>query len=159
MAHVNSIPAGRNSVSVYLIVKDTERALDFYARAFGGKPSVCMRGPGGQGVMHAEITIGNSTVMLSDESPQWETKSAESWGGSPASMHLYVDDVDAVFAQAMEAGCRQVAPVMDMFWGDRFGKVQDPFGYQWGIATHIEDVSDDELQQRGEAWLKEMTSA
>lgn len=118
-----------------------------------------MPGPGGKGVMHAEVRIGNSTVMLSEENPQWYMKSAETFGGSPASMHIYVDDVDAAFQRALDAGCTQVAPLMDMFWGDRYGKVVDPFGYQWGIATHVENVPEEELKKRAEAWLEQMGSA
>ena len=138
---VNPIPDGCNTVNLYLVVKDARQALDFYARAFGGTPGMVMTGPCGTGVMHAEIQIGNSTIMLSEENPQWQMKSAETLGGSPASIHLYVPDVDAAFQRAIEAGCRELSPVMDMFWGDRYGKVADPFGFQWGISTHQEDVS------------------
>ena len=152
---VNPIPAGCNSVNAYVIVKDGQKAVDFYAKAFGGEARTCMTGPDGSFV-HGEVKIGNSTLMVSQENPQWEMKSAETLGGSPVSLHLYVDDCDAVFKQAIEAGCSEIAPVMDMFWGDRYGKVVDPFGMQWGIATHTEDVSDEEMQKRSEEWFKQM---
>ena len=158
MADVKPIPEGANTVSTYLIVKDGQQALDFYAKAFGAYGATCLPGPGGQGVLHAEFRIGNSTVMLTEENEQWGMKSAESFGGSPASLHLYVDDVDSAFQTAVDAGCTPVAPVMDMFWGDRYGKVADPFGYQWGIATHVEDVPEEELIQRGQAWLEQMAA-
>ena len=108
--------------------------------------------------MHAEIRVGNSTIMLSDENPQWDMQSPEAFGGSPVSLHLYVDDAHAAFQRAIDAGCTQVSPVMDMFWGDRYGKVADPFGYQWGISTHIEDVSEGELQRRSQEWFQQISS-
>ena len=107
-----------------------------------------MPGPDGQGVMHAELLIGNSTIMLSEENPEWGTKSAETMGGSPASLHVYLPDVDAAFQTAIDAGCTVIAPLMDTFWGDRYGKVADPFGYQWGLGTHVEDVSEEEMGKR-----------
>ena len=112
-----------------------------------------MPGPDGKGIMHAELQIGNSTVMLSEENPQWGTKSAETMGGSPASMHVYLPDVDSAFQQAIDAGCTVAAPLMDTFWGDRYGKVADPFGFQWGLATHLEDVSEEEMAKRAKEWF------
>jgi uncharacterized glyoxalase superfamily protein PhnB len=103
--------------------------------------------------MHAEMRIGNSMVMLSQENPQWQMKSAETIGGSPVSLHLYVEDVDKAFKRAKDAGCQEVAPLMDAFWGDRYGKVADPFGLQWGLATHKEDVSEAECAKRAAAWF------
>lgn len=152
---VNFIPDGCNSVNVYLIVKDARAAIDFYVKAFGGKALDCMEAPDGS-VVHAEVRIGNSTVMLSQENPQWNMLSAESLGGSPASLHIYTEDCDKLFDQAVAAGCTVVQPVMEMFWGDRYGKVLDPFGFQWGIATHVQDVSPEELQQRANEWFRQM---
>jgi PhnB protein len=152
---VNPIPDGCNTINAYVIVKDGQKALDFYAKAFNGECGICMKGPDGS-FMHGEVKIGNSTLMVSQENPQWEMKSAETLGGSPVSIHLYVDDCDALFKQAIDAGCHEVSPVMDMFWGDRYGKVVDPFGLQWGIATHTEDVSEEDMQRRGEEWFKQM---
>jgi len=151
-----NIPEGFNTVSVYLIVKDAKEAIDFYQKAFGAEAGVHMPGPGGQGTMHAEVRIGNSTVMLTDENPQWEMKAPASYGGSPAGLHLYVDDADKLFKRAIDAGCTVKAPLMDAFWGDRFGKLTDPFGHDWGIATHVEDVEPADMEKRAAAFFAEM---
>jgi PhnB protein len=155
---VPAIPENCNTVNVYLIVKDAEKALAFYAKAFGGEVGVCMKMPDGT-VLHGEVKIGNSTIMVTSENPQWELKSAETLGGSPASIHLYVDDADSSFAKAIAAGCTEISPVQNQFWGDRYGKVADPFGFQWGVATHIEDVSEEEMGKRARAWFAEMAEA
>ena len=152
---VNAIPAGCNTVNSYLIVKDARAALDFYAKAFGGEGGTCMTAPDGS-VMHGEVKIGNSTLMISQENPDWHMHSAQTLGGSPASIHLYVDDCDHVYKQALDAGCTEIQPVADQFWGDRYGKVQDPFGFQWGIATHIEDVDEQEMERRAAEWMAQM---
>jgi len=156
MSAIKPVPPGFNTVSAYLIVKNAVEALDFYQRAFGAKPGLRMAGPDGQSTMHAEMRLGNSTVMLTDENPQWNSKSPQSLGGTPASLHLYVDDVDAVFQRAVEAGCTVRYPVMDTFWGDRYGKLQDPFGHEWGIATHKEDVDEDEMARRAQEFFASM---
>jgi len=148
MPEVSPIPSGYNSVSAYLIVKDGQVAIDFYKKAFGAAASSCLNGPDGKSIIHAEVKIGNSTVMLSDENPQWNTQSPETLGGSPVSMMIYLPDVDTAFQKAVDAGCKVIAPVTDQFWGDRMGKVEDPFGYQWAIATHVEEIPDDEMQKR-----------
>jgi PhnB protein len=153
---VKPIPDGYNSVSAYLIVKNAAEALDFYKQALGAEPGVRMTGPDGKSTMHAEMHIGNSTVMLSDENPQWGAQSPETLGGSPSSLHVYVEDADALFKRAVEAGCEVVAPIMDAFWGDRYGKLKDPFGHQWGIATHIEDVPPEDMGRRAEEWFASM---
>jgi uncharacterized glyoxalase superfamily protein PhnB len=150
------IPDGFNSVSAYLVVKDVEKAIDFYRKALGAEPGAMMKTPDGQAVMHAEMHIGNSAVMLSQENPQWEMKSAETMGGSPVSLHIYVDDADKLFQRAVDAGCEIAAPIMDAFWGDRYGKVKDPFGLQWGIATHKEDLSEEEIGKRAAEWFASM---
>ena len=144
-----------NTVSVYLIVKDGKAALDFYQRAFGGEGGACLLGPD-DSVMHAEVCIGNSTIMLSEENEAWGMKSCETMGGSPASMMIYVEDCDAAFKQAIDAGCTEVSAPADQFWGDRHGKVKDPFGYEWGIATQIEQLSVEEIQKRGQEWMQQM---
>ena len=156
MAKVKPIPDGFHSVNVYLVVPNTLKALDFYRKAFGAEPGVRMAGPDGESTMHAEMHIGNSTVMLTDENLQWEMKSPRTLGGSPASLHVYVDDADALFDRAIAAGCTVKAPIMDAFWGDRYGKVEDPFGHQWGIATHREDVEPDEMQKRARDFFASM---
>lgn len=150
------IPDGFNTVSTYLIVKDAKEALDFYQKALGAESGVHMPGPGGQGTMHAEMRIGNSTVMLTDENPAWEMKAPATLGGSPTSMHLYVEDADKAFQRAVDAGCKVTAPLMDAFWGDRYGKVMDPYGHQWGFATHVEDVEPAEMGKRAAAFFEQM---
>ena len=152
---VNPIPDNCNTINAYVIVKDAKAAMEFYAKAFGGTVGCAMNAPDGS-VTHGEVTIGNSTLMLSQENPQWEMKSAETLGGSPISLHVYVEDSDSVFKQAVEAGCHEIMPVTDMFWGDRYGKVVDPFGIQWGIATHKEDLTEDQLQERANEWFSQM---
>lgn len=153
---VKPIPDGFNTVSAYLVVKDATKAIDFYQKAFGAEPGEVMRLPDGSGVMHAEVRIGNSTVMLTAENPQWNARSAESLGGSPVSLHIYVNDADKLFQRALDAGCQVSAPMMDAFWGDRYGKVKDPFGIEWGIATHKEDLSPEETSKRAAEWFASM---
>ena len=153
---VSAIPKGYHSVTPYLTVSDGARVLDFYVRAFGAKVKVRMPGPGGM-LAHAEIAIGDSVVMLSDEFPQpGGTKAPASLGGSTGSVFLYVPNVDATFKRAVDAGCQPAMPPTDMFWGDRFGKVVDPFGHHWGLATHKEDVSPAEMKKRGAAAMAQM---
>jgi len=150
------VPDGYHTVTAYLTVNDGARALDFYTRAFGAKEIARMPGPGGK-LMHAEFKIGDSHLMLSDEFPGMSScKAPTSLGGTTVSMFLYVPDVDATFRRAVDAGCKVIAPVMDMFWGDRFGKLEDPFGNQWSMATHKEDVSADEMRRRAEAFMAKM---
>lgn len=153
---VKPVPDGFNTVSSYLVVKNSAEALDFYQKAFGAESRVRMPGPDGKSTMHAEMRIGNSTVMLSDENPQWGTKSPHTLGGSASSLHIYVEDADKAFSRAVDAGCTVKAPLMDAFWGDRFGKVVDPFGHEWGIATHKEDLDEKEIGLRAEKFFAEM---
>ena len=155
MSKVKAIPDGCNSVSAYLILKDCKKAIEFYVKAFGAKPGMIMPGPGGS-TMHGEIHIGDSTIMMSDENPEWDMKSAETLGDSPVSLHVYVEDADAVFNQAVAAGCEVTSPLMDMFWGDRFGKVKDPFGLQWSLATHVKDMTPEEMAEAQKAFMAEM---
>lgn len=144
---VKPVPEGYHTVTPYLCIRGAEKALDFYARAFGAKEKVRMPGPDGK-VMHAEILIGDSMVMLGEENPQQNAKSPAAFGGTPVSIMLYVPDVDAVFKKATAAGAKADAPPADMFWGDRYGKLTDPFGHSWGIATHVEDVTPEEMKKR-----------
>jgi len=139
------IPAGHHSVTPYLTVNDGARAIDFYQRAFGAKEVMRMNGPNGQ-IGHAELKIGDSMIMLADEHQGAE--SPQSLGGSTCGIFLYVKDVDTVFNQAVAAGARTDMPLADMFWGDRYGRVTDPFGHQWSLATHKEDVAPAEMQKR-----------
>jgi PhnB protein len=152
---VSPIPKGYHSVTPYITVSDGAKALDFYTRAFGAKVTERMPGPGGK-MMHAEFRVGDSVVMLSDEFPQGGTKSPQSLGGSSGSVFMYVPDVDAAFKRAVDAGCQVAMPLMNMFWGDRFGKLIDPFGHHWGLATHKEDVSPAEMKRRSESAMAQM---
>jgi len=141
------IPEGYHTVTPYLVVHDAAAAIDFYQRAFGAKEINRMAGPDGK-IGHAELKIGDSMIMLADEMPQFGARSARTLSGSPVGIFLYVKDVDAMFKQAEAAGAKADMPVADMFWGDRYGKLTDPFGHQWSIATHKEDVAPHEMQQR-----------
>ena len=141
---VKTTPDGYHSVTPYLIVKGAAKALDFYARAFGAKEK--FRLPMGERIGHAEILIGDSHVMLADEMD--DHRSPQSYGGTPVSLMIYTDDVDAMFKRAIAAGAKQVRPVENQFYGDRTGVLEDPFGHVWSIATHVEDVSDAEIRRR-----------
>jgi PhnB protein len=152
---VSPTPKGYHSVTAYLTVADGAKALDFYTRAFGAKVTERMPGPGGK-LMHAEFRIGDSVVMLSDELPQGGTRSPQSLGGASGSLFLYVPNVDAAFQCATDAGCQVTMPPSDMFWGDRFGRLVDPFGHHWGLATHKEDVSPAEMKRRAQAAMSQM---
>ncbi len=141
---VKPIPEGYHSVTPYLIIKGASAAIDFYKRAFGATELFRMPDPGGKGIMHAEIKIGDSPIMLADEQPQMY-RGPQSLGGTPVSLMLYVDDVDTVFPRALSAGAKEVKPVQDQFYGDRSGTLTDPFGHLWTIATHKRDVSSEEM--------------
>jgi PhnB protein len=144
---VKAIPEGYYSLTPYVYVKGAAEAIEFYKKAFGATETIRMPGPGGR-VMHAEVKIGNSTLMLADENPEQGAISPATLGGTSGSVMLYTDDVDAVFNQAVAAGAKVLMPATDMFWGDRMGSVLDPFGHQWSIATHKEDVSPEEIGKR-----------
>ncbi len=158
MSDVKPIPEGFNTLSAYLIVPNAKEAMDFYTKALGAESGTHMPMPGGQGTLHAEMRIGNSTFMLTEENEQWGSKSPKTLGGSPVSMHVYTRNTDALFKRAVEAGCEVQMPPSDMFWGDRYAKVTDPYGHSWGIATHVEDVPDDEMAKRAEAWFASMAA-
>lgn len=144
---VKAIPDGYYSLTPYVYVKGAAEAIEFYTKAFGATETMRMPGPGGR-IMHAEVRIGNSTLMLADENPDQHALSPSTRGGSTGSVMLYTDDVDAVFNRAVAAGAQATMPPMDMFWGDRMGHLVDPFGHQWAIATHKEDVSPEEMEKR-----------
>ena len=149
---VSPIPEGFHTVAPHLVCKGAGQALDFYKKAFGAE-EVCRMtgGPDGKGIMHAEIKIGSSRVMLADEFPEYGCVGPATLGGSPVTIHMYVNDVDAVYNQAVKAGATPTMPVTDMFWGDRYGKLKDPFGHSWSIATHKEDVAPEECMKRAAA--------
>lgn len=145
-------PAGYHSVTPTIVVRDAAAAIDFYKRAFGAEEIDRMAGPDGS-IMHAEIRIGDSLIMLGEENEQWGTRSPLSTNGVHGSLHIYVDDADASFDRALKAGATVRYPLEDAFWGDRYGKVTDPFGHEWGIATRVKDMSKSEMQQAGQDWM------
>ena len=145
-------PAGYHSVTPAIVVRDANAAIDFYRRAFGADEVNRMAGPDGK-IMHAEIRIGDSLIMLGEENEQWGTKSPFLTNGNPGSLHIYVEDADASFDRALKAGATVKYPLEDAFWGDRYGKVTDPFGHEWGIATRVKDLSDAEMKQAADEWM------
>jgi PhnB protein len=149
-SRVKPIPEGYHTATPYLIIKDAARAIEFYKKAFGATELMRMAQPDGR-IGHAEIRIGDSPIMLADEFPEMGHRSPQSLGGSPVSILLYVEDVDALFNQAVSAGAKVERPVQDQFYGDRIGGVTDPFGHVWYIATHKEEVSPEEMRKRAAA--------
>jgi PhnB protein len=150
---VKPVPDGYHSATPYLIVDGAAQALDFYHRAFGARERMRMPGPGGK-VGHAEIAIGDSVIMLADEHPEMGARGPRAFGGSPVSLMIYVPDVDATIAAALAAGARLLRPVEDKFYGDRSGTIEDPFGHQWHVGTHTEDVPPEEMARRATALAK-----
>ena len=144
---VKPVPDGYHTLTPYLIVKGGAEALEFYARAFGAVEHERIQQADGK-VGHAEITIGNSRLMLADEHPEIGALSPKTVGGTPVSLHLYVEDVDAMVDRAVAAGATVIRPVADQFYGDRIGGVKDPFGHKWILATHVEDVPAEEISRR-----------
>ncbi len=151
----DAVPGGYRTVTPHMVVKDARAALDFYEKAFGAETVELIPMPGeGGGVMHASFRVGDSMIMLAEECPQGGPNAApETVGSSTCTIHLYVDDVDAAFAKAAEAGCDSTMPVMDTFWGDRFGMLTDPFGHGWSVATHTSDPSEEEMAAGAEAFF------
>jgi PhnB protein len=149
------IPEGYHTVTPYLAVDDAASAIEFYKRAFGATERSRMDGPDGK-VAHAEIQIGDSIIMTSDPFPQGQHKPPKELGGSSVGIFLYVEDVDSVVQDAVDAGATITMPVENMFWGDRFGQVSDPFGHIWQIATHVEDVSPEDMAERAKEAMASM---
>jgi PhnB protein len=144
---VKARPDGYHSVTPYLIVANGAAAIEFYKQAFNAVELLRMDGPDGS-IMHAEVRIGDSPVMLAGEFPDMQCFGPEKYGGSPVSLMIYVEDVDAQFSQALAAGATELRPVKDQFYGDRSGTLKDPFGHTWTLATHKEDLSDDQIKER-----------
>ena len=144
---VEAIPAGHRAVTPYLIVRNAGKVLEFYEKAFGAIETYKLMMPDGR-VGHAEIRLDDSVIMLADEFPEFGGKAPDTLGGSPVCIHLYVEDVDAVFKRALAAGATQRKPVMDQFYGDRSGQLEDPSGHLWWVATHKEDIPPEEMQRR-----------
>ncbi len=147
MSKVPYIPEGYNTVTPYLVIKGAAQAIEYYKKVFGATVVVRMDGPDGR-VGHAELQIGNSRIMLADENQSMGATSATTIGNSPVSLYLYLPDVDKVVDKAVAEGAKILKPVQDQFYGDRSGFLQDPFGHFWGIATHVEDVSPQEMKER-----------
>ena len=153
MANARPVPEGYTTVTPSITVSDTPKAIDFYKKALGATERGRFEGPDKK-IMHAEIQVGTARIMLMDE--VMGARSAQSFGGSPVTFYLYVENCDSAFKKAIEAGGKQIAPVSDMFWGDRMGQFEDPFGYRWTVATHKKDMTPEETKAAGEAWMKEM---
>jgi PhnB protein len=145
-AAVKPIPDGMHSLTPHLICAGAADAIEFYKKAFNAVDLARLPGPDGK-LMHAAVRIGDSTLMLVDENPQWGALGPKALKGSPVTIHLYVGDVDATVAQAVAAGAKITMPVADMFWGDRYGQLEDPFGHRWSVATHMRDLSAEEIKQ------------
>ncbi|MFB3922124.1 MAG: VOC family protein [Terriglobia bacterium] len=154
--NVKAIPEGMHTLTPHLVIRGAAKAIEFYKKAFGAQERSVHKIPDGM-VMHAELKIGDSTVMLADEFPGAPCQAPQTAGTTTTVLHLYVDDVDSWFNRAASAGATVVMPVMDMFWGDRYGQLKDPFGHLWAIATHKEDVESGEVERRGAAMMAEMT--
>jgi PhnB protein len=147
---VKPIPEGYPRVTPYLIVDGASAAIDFYTSVLGATERMRMSAPEDK-VGHAELEIGNSVIMLADESPEMDARSPRTVGGTPVSLHVYVEDADATFERALEAGAKMLQPVEDKFYGDRSGSFEDPFGHRWHVATHVEDVPPGEMEKRAAA--------
>jgi PhnB protein len=144
---VKPIPEGYQVLTPYLVCKDAARAIEFYKNVLGATEKMRMPAPDGK-VGHAELQFGSSQLMLADEYPEMGYRGPQAFGGSPVTLHLYVDDVDAVFKRAVSAGAKERQPVENKFYGDRSGTIEDPFGHTWNLSTHIEDVSPEEMEKR-----------
>ena len=150
------VPAGYHAVTPSFTFKNSQKAIEFYHKAFSAKVLDLFPNLSGPGIMHATIQIGDSIVMMGDENPGQNCKSAETLGSSPISLYVYVSDADAVFKQAVAAGGTAMMPVADMFWGDRAGQIKDPFGYSWMIATHTRDLTNEQIRTGAEAFFAHM---
>ncbi len=149
---VNPIPEGKHTLTPHIICAGVVAAIEFYKKAFGAVELGRISTPDGK-IMHAQIAIGDSHIMLADENPQWGCLGPIALGGTPVTLHLYVADADAAAAKAIAAGATEKLPVQDMFWGDRYGIVTDPFGHQWSIATHQRDMSMEEMQEASKCMI------
>ena len=147
MANVKPIPEGYPEITPYLAVDGANDAIDFYTTVFGARERMRMQGPGGK-VGHAELEIGNSLIMLADEFPDMGNRGPKTIGGTPVTISIYVEDVDDVFDRAVAEGATEIRPVENQFYGDRNGQFEDPFGHRWNVASHVEDVPEDEMARR-----------
>jgi PhnB protein len=157
MCAVKAIPEGFHSITPAIVCKGAARAIEYYKEVFRAKEKLRMPGPGGV-IMHAELSIGDSVLMLSDEFPGM-TSAPPADAPNSINLFLYTDDVDSVFNRAVKAGAKVEMPLENQFWGDRYGKIRDPFGHRWGLAQHIEDVAPEEMKKRSEAFSSKMAKA
>ncbi len=156
MAKVKPVPEGMHTLTPHLVVKGAAKAIDFYTRAFGAREMSRHAGPGGA-IMHASLKIGDSTVYLNDEFPEMGALSPQSVGGTSVTLTLYVEDADAVFKRAVDAGAAVKMPIADQFWGDRYGCLTDPFGHVWAVASRKEDLTPEEMGRRGREAMAQMS--
>src|SRR5262245_52883933 len=156
MSKVNPIPPGHTAVTPCITLNDTRAAIEFYKKAFGATERGRFEGPDGK-IMHAEIEIGGAAVMMNDE--VMGQRGPKSYGGSPASFYLYFEDADAAQKRAVAAGAKEISPVTDMFWGDRIGHIEDPFGYHWSVATRVRELSPEEIKEAGQEFMKQAAAA
>lgn len=155
MKATQAVPQGFHTVTASIVVRNAPQAIEFYKKALGAEERMRMLGPNGK-VMHAELKIGDSIIFVTDEMPEMGCTSPQSLGGHTGSLYLYLDDVDTAFQRAIDAGGKASMPVADMFWGDRFGSFTDPYGHSWGLSTHVEDLSEPEIEERAKAWHAQM---
>jgi PhnB protein len=153
---VSAIPKGYHSITPVLVVKGAEQAIEFYKKAFGAKELNRAYMPGGNIILHAEVQIGDSRIMLNDEFPEMNCKSPQSVGGASTALYVYVKDVDKIFTQAIDAGAKVTMPLMNTFWGDRTGQLVDPYGHVWSFATRKRNLSQKEVQKAQQEWLAEI---
>lgn len=155
MAEVKPIPDGMHTVTPHLVCKDAAKAIEFYEKAFGAETVMRMDMPGGGKLMHACLRFGDSAVMLADEFPDWNSLGPNSRGGTSVTLHLYVPDADAFFEKAIKVGAEVVMPLGDAFWGDRYGQLKDPFGHVWSVATHVKDLTPEEITEAAKTAMSE----
>jgi PhnB protein len=150
------VPDGYHTATPGLVVRGAAKAIEFYRRALGATETARMLGPDGRSILHAELKVGDSLLFVADEDPKMGLKSPVTLGGTTQSVHLFVPDTDAAFRRAVEAGAKPIMPPVDMYWGDRYARFIDPFGHEWGIATHLEDLSPEEIRRRSEEFFRRM---
>jgi PhnB protein len=157
-ASKNPIPKGYHTATPSLTVRNAVQAIEYYKKALGAEERMVMKGPDGK-VSHAELKIGDSIIFLSDEIPNMGNKSPQTLGGTTGGIYLYVEDVDKLFKQALQAGGKEKMPVQDMFWGDRYGQFIDPYGHTWGVSTHTKDMTEEEMAEGAKAFYAQMEQA
>ena len=156
---IKAVPDGYHTLTPHLVVKGASQAIEFYKKAFDAEEISRVPGPEGESLMHAELKIGDSRLFLVDEFPEMDCRGPQSIGGTPVTIHVYVEDVDAAFSKAVTAGAQVRMPLADMFWGDRYGVLADPFGHAWSLASHKEDLTPEEISERAQAAMSGCASS